>query len=281
MKILLLGGTGMLGTSIAPYLLSKGHDVIIHGRGSRAMVSCDLTDQVRTVELLADQKPDAVFHLAAIGDVDRCQREPAVAWRVNAHAAQVVSTALPRSCRYIFISTDQMYDEPGFSTEDQVQPVNIYAMTKLAGELHTIMNGGVALRTNLIGPSLLSSRHSFSDRALEWLRLGKPFPAITDSHLSSLRMTTLAQCMLTVCERWTPGIYNCGARDGLSKRDAIHLIAKAFGLDPSCAVDASSASLVTAAPRPRDMRMDVSLFEKTFALTLPRLEDEIIALSKA
>jgi dTDP-4-dehydrorhamnose reductase len=64
----------------------------------------------------------------------------------------------------------------------------------------------------------------------------------------------------------------------MSKRDFAIELAKVFSLDSGCAQDALASELNLKARRPKDMRMDCGLFEKTFNITLPSLKDEIRSL---
>jgi UDP-glucose 4-epimerase len=73
-RIIVTGGSGRLGRSIATGLAASGHEVVsLDRRGSDApdmaqvtQIDIDLTDADATRAVLTEQRPDAVIHLAAI-----------------------------------------------------------------------------------------------------------------------------------------------------------------------------------------------------------------------
>ncbi|MFH1755384.1 MAG: dTDP-4-dehydrorhamnose reductase, partial [Candidatus Latescibacterota bacterium] len=73
--------------------------------------------------------------------VDRCEEEDASAFAVNALGARYVAEAAEKlGARLIFISTDYVFDgdkkQPYIET-DAPAPVNVYGLSKLAGEFFT------------------------------------------------------------------------------------------------------------------------------------------------
>ncbi len=84
---------------------------------------------------LAD--PDLIIHTASLTDVDLCERNPDLAYRINVK----ITENLANACKYrdipmVFISSDYIYpgtDGP-YSENDVASPLNIYGMTKLRGE---------------------------------------------------------------------------------------------------------------------------------------------------
>src|SRR5438128_5940771 len=82
-----------------------------------------------------------VIHLAAETDVDRCEREPEHAYRVNATGTRNVALA----CRaagitMVYQSTGEVFGGDGapgpFTELDVPRPANVYGASKLAGERH-------------------------------------------------------------------------------------------------------------------------------------------------
>jgi dTDP-4-dehydrorhamnose reductase len=75
------------------------------------------------------------------------------------------------------------------------------------------------------------------------------------------------------------GLFNLGAREGMSKADFAFALAEVVGLPTKHVTRTiSSSRSALGAYRPKDMRMDSSFFEQTLGLKLPRLIDQIQAL---
>jgi dTDP-4-dehydrorhamnose reductase len=90
------------------------------------------------VEAIASRKPGLVMHLAAMANVDGCERDPERAMLVNGQGTRHVAGA----CRQLgvpmlYISTDFVFDgtklEP-YREDDPPRPLGHYGRSKLAGE---------------------------------------------------------------------------------------------------------------------------------------------------
>ena len=189
---LITGATGLL----APYFITAAGErgeVITTARAG-AQRDCDLSDLPATRALLEGVAPDIVLHAAGLTDVDRCEREPAVAFASNADTAANLAAALPRSARLIVISTDQVYpDKTGPHREDETGPVNVYGQSKLAGERAALAHpSALVLRTNFFGPSRTPGRRSLSDFVVESLSQSRSVTFFEDVIFSPLHMATLA-----------------------------------------------------------------------------------------
>lgn len=60
-KILITGGTGLVGNALKKVLTDAGYNNVL----AMSRQDCDLTDYTQTVDFFKSQKPDYVFHLAA------------------------------------------------------------------------------------------------------------------------------------------------------------------------------------------------------------------------
>lgn len=79
MKILIIGGSGVLGRNLIPLLLADGHDVTATRRHPQKDVAMpegarfcelDLLDEAAVQALLVSEKPDVVFHMATAMPAD-------------------------------------------------------------------------------------------------------------------------------------------------------------------------------------------------------------------
>lgn len=275
MRFLVTGATGLLG----PYLLGAAAP---HGRVAGAARGgtdhdCNLEDSSEVRRLIQTVRPDVVLHAAALTNVDGCEEAPAAAEQANVQATRNLATALPEAARLVYISTDQVYpDHPGLKREGEEAPVNIYGRSKLAGELAArVRPNSLILRCNMFGPSRTPGRRSFSDWIIDGLRRGDPMTLFTDVLFSPLQFSTLAALTLECVARGIHGTFNMGARNGTSKRDFAVMIARHLGLSLAHARDGLSTAVATRAPRPLDLRMDVSRLEAALGRPMPTLQEEV------
>lgn len=280
--VLVIGATGLLGTTLAPALAEAGHSVVTHGLRLDAQVKADLRQFDQVSSLLAKVQPDCIVNLAALTNVDLCEREPHQAYLLNVATVANLARAMREQagpCHLVQISTDQVYDGSGPHAEDDVTVTNTYAFSKIAAELAAASVPSTILRTTFFGRSLCPSRTSFSDWIIQALRSDAPLNVFDDILFSPLAINTLSGMIERVVAKRPPGLFNLGARDGMSKAAFAFALADAMGL-PATRITrtVSTASPALDAYRPKDMRMDCSLFERTMGLQLPTLIDQIHSL---
>jgi dTDP-4-dehydrorhamnose reductase len=132
MRILLMGAKGMLGTDM--YRDWKSDEVIAADSGE-----ADIRDlrQVRT--LVGDARPEWIVLTAAYTDVDGSEKNPELAFAVNATGAgNVARVGSEHGARLFYVSTDYVFDgnsSQPYEPHDPVNPLNVYGASKAAGEL--------------------------------------------------------------------------------------------------------------------------------------------------
>lgn len=278
-KILVVGATGLLGTTLTSILKESGYKVIGHGNQQGADVCADLTDRALSKSFFKDMDCDLVINLSALTNVDRCKDSINEAYKLNTLIVENIALWVgENNKKLIQISSDQVYDGVGPHKESDVVITNAYAFSKYAGELAAQKCQSVILRTNFFGYSKKEGRSSFSDWLLKSFKNKNKIKLLTDVYFSPLEMTTLCEMIEVVIKKFSSGTYNLGSREGMSKRDFAHCLAKNFNLSTDNSQDAIQKDLELSAYRPSDMRMDVSHFEKTFNVKLPLLKNEIYKL---
>lgn len=161
MRVLITGGAGYVGSTLAPLLLAAGHKVRILDRlsyGGESLLGVwshpdfefahgDVRDRETVRNAVSDC--DAVVHLAAIVGDPACARDPETARAVNLEASMNLIEESRRSGvrRFVFASTcsnyGKMKDSSQFVNEEsELQPVSLYAETKVAVEKSLLASAG-------------------------------------------------------------------------------------------------------------------------------------------
>lgn len=281
-KVLITGATGLLGARLSPLLRRKGYLTITHGLRSDADLNFDLRDLNATTDYLDDLKPDVIINLVALTDVDRCEEYCNEAYLSNVKTVENVVAWIKQNsdCFLIHLSTDQIYDGPGPHEELDVRLTNYYSFSKYASEIAASKVDSTIFRTNFFGNSHLPNRKSLSDWAIDSLKRGEHIKLFTDVLFTPLSIKTLCDVIEVAINQKKKGIFNLGSHEGMSKCDFILRIAEEFGLSIENIEKVESKDFHFKAYRPKDMRMNSLFFEKTFALPLPTLEEEIKLLQK-
>ena len=141
MRILITGAAGMLGTDACRILAERGHDVIPTDIGPAAVGDIrplDITDFAAVRLLFAQVRPNLIFHGAAYTNVDGCERDPDLAYKVNAQGTWAVASAAEEiGAGLAAISTDFVFDGASskrYTEFDLPNPISHYGASKLAGE---------------------------------------------------------------------------------------------------------------------------------------------------
>jgi dTDP-4-dehydrorhamnose reductase len=230
--------------------------------------------------MLESVQPDFIINLVALTNVDQCEAHPNSAYQLNVKTTENLVYWLQHnpSSKLIHISTDQVYDGRALQSEHEVSITNTYALSKYAAELSACSVSACILRTNFFGKSELRGRKSLSDWVLSSLMEKKHIKGFTDIFFSPLLIQTLSEMIALVVGDFRSGVYNLGSRGGVSKADFAFLLAAAFDLDTTFLERATSVSSGLKTYRPKDMRMNVSLFEQTYGVQLPTLPVEVTRL---
>lgn len=264
MRILITGGSGLLGLNWAA-ALREGNEVLlgIHNRaaslaGTRA-ISLTLARPAELERELADAKPDLIVHAAGLSSVDGCERQPDLAFAVNAGLAGVVAAAAQaQGIALVHISTDHVFSgERALYTEaDTPQPLNAYARSKLEGErrVAAACPGALIVRTNFFGWGP-GGRLSISDWILDGLRARAPLTMFSDVHFTPILASRLATRVQALVEAGASGVLHVAGEERVSKHAFALRLAAAFGLPADTIREGRFADAQLAAPRPRDMSL--------------------------
>ena len=256
-------------------------DVRCHARHGDADVSADLTDLAQVDAVLSTMAPDVIVNLAALTDVDACERDPPRAYQANVRIVENLAAGIKArglSCHLVQLSTDQVYDGAGPHAEEHLAPSNYYGLSKYAGELVAASVPSTVLRTNFFGPSQCPGRVTLSDWIVESLTHERPITVFDDVQFSPLTLRRLVTLIELVIVNRSRGVFNVGSRDGMSKADFAFTLADVLGLPTTSMRRGRSDSRGLAAYRPKDMRMASLRFERAFGLELPTLRQEIQSL---
>lgn len=183
-RILLLGGSGQLGTALRA---AFGADVVAApGHAEFDVAAADAT------ELLAAHPCEALVNCTAFHNVDRCEHEQERAFAVNAVAVDRLAAACARAqVGFVTVSTDYVFGGDlgrAYREDDAPVPRTAYGASKLAGEILTRRHGPrhLIVRTSgLFGTVGTSSKgYTLIDKVLAQAARGEPTRMVADMTFS-------------------------------------------------------------------------------------------------
>ena len=138
-KILVTGCNGQLGRAINKEYAADDVEFIntdvVEGEG---VVSLDITDVDAVLKLVRAEKPDVIINCAAHTNVDKCEEQWDLAYKINAIGPRNLSIAATEAdAKMIHVSTDYVFEGNGtrpYTEFDAPNPVSAYGKTKLEGE---------------------------------------------------------------------------------------------------------------------------------------------------
>lgn len=251
MKILVTGAKGMLGSDLCP-ILRELHDVL-----PTDLEEMDVRDRAQVRETVHQFLPDVVIHLAALTDVDYCERQPAEAFRTNAIGTQLVALACREvGATLVYVSTISVFDgrkATPYTEFDTPNPQSVYSQAKYEGEriVQTLLSQHYIVRAGWMfggGPE----DKKFVAKILD-LACTKPELKIVDDKFGSLTYTVdIARGMAQLIETGLFGVYHMvNTRGCVSRYEAARAILEYAGITQCRLVPVSSAEFPLPAPRPR------------------------------
>lgn len=140
MKIYVLGAGGMLGAALVPYFESKGHSVYSTDKevNETWLEYTDVQDYHGMHIDMAYFHPDVIFNLAAMTDLEECEKYAGTAISTNAGgSANCAALAMKFGIPYVYISTAGIFDgkQEHYTDYDKPNPLCVYAKSKYWGEL--------------------------------------------------------------------------------------------------------------------------------------------------
>ncbi len=133
-RILVTGAAGFVGQHLLPALRQAFPNAVLNE------ARFDVTDGPAVRDGIADARPDAVVHLAAIAAPAQAREAPDAAWQVNLHGTLNLARATPPGCTLLFASSADAYGasfRPGLPLDETapLAPLNTYGATKAAADL--------------------------------------------------------------------------------------------------------------------------------------------------
>jgi dTDP-4-dehydrorhamnose reductase len=240
MRILVTGASGLLGLNFALQFHNQ-HDVtgVVHSNplnGTPFIAhNTDLSKSGNVNRLLEAVKPEVVLHCAAMANIDACERDPEMTWKVNTDLPTELAHAAARDgFKLVHLSTDAVFDglQGDYDEESDPNPLNTYARSKLAAERKVLAACPSALvaRVNFFGWSLSGSR-SLGEFFYYNLAAHMTVNGFTDVLFCPLEATILADVLLQLVERDCSGIYHVVSSQSLSKYEFGCAVAEKFGLN--------------------------------------------------
>ena len=273
-KVLIVGASGFLGRALCDvpfkglFRTAAARDPRPPFLGSDCL-RMDVTDAESVVRAVSQVRPDWIINAAAEAGVDRCERSPDLAHRVNVCGTR----NLIRACEdagvgLVTVSTNYVFDglSGPYAETDSVNPVNVYGRTKLESEEVVLASScqGVVVRTAVLYGYRAGCRPNFVTWALESLLRGETVRIVTDEWANPTFVDELAVFLLGLCRGKFRGVIHFAGPEIMTRFEMVERICRCFDLDTDLVVPVTSRELGLTAPRPPGAGLKLDLARELF-----------------
>jgi len=267
-RILVIGGSGMLGQQLV-YLL-KQHDFDVYATYHSESINedgffpLDITNADDTVSFIEEIKPDAIVSTAAFTNVDKCEELKDTAFKINVTGTKNVALAAEKvNAKMVYVSTDYIFNgEKGqYKETDKTDPIDYYGFTKLKGEqqVQNICSDFIIART-----SVLYGIHkpNFVTWMISEFEQNKSISIVKDQIISPTHTLDISEQLLALIEDDARGIFHTAGGEIVSRYDFALKTAELFNFDVDLVQSTSMDEMNWVAKRPKNSSLNVSKVSK-------------------
>jgi dTDP-4-dehydrorhamnose reductase len=262
-KILITGSNGLLGQAMVSVFSRESDFEIIKTsvepesftKTGLQYIQLDITKKEDLKKAVSELKPDVIINCAAFTDVDKCETERELSWRINVDAVKnIIIATRPVNAKIIHFSTDYVFDgKHGPYDEQSVpNPLSFYGRGKLASENALTASGTehAIIRTMVLFGYGVNVKPNFAMWLVNKLSAKERINIVDDQIGNSTIVDDLAYGTLKVVEKEKTGIYNIAGRDIESRLDFTMKLCEVYGYDKSLINRIKTKDLNQPAPRP-------------------------------
>ena len=291
-RIMIIGSNGLLGQKVAELCIrGSSHQLMLCSVEPTSLITLpdvpytmmDMTVKKEVKDVVASFEPDVIINCAAMTNVDACERERELAWKVNVTGVEHIIEAAKRNrTRVVHISSDYIFDgkDGPYEESDRPDPLSYYGKTKLAGEnaLRTSDLDYFIARTMVLYGYSPGVKLNFALWLVQSLDAGTHVKIVDDQFGNPTLVDDLAYSLLRGVELGKNGIFNIAGREIMNRFDFAVRLAEKFGLDPGLISPVKTAELNQPAPRPLKSGLITLKAETELGITSSNVDEGLTIL---
>ncbi len=219
-RVLITGCGGMLGLDVYNQLSQATSTLIATDidLNEKWLDYLDVGDLQACERLFKEFAPSIVFHLAALTDLEYCEKNQADTWRVNALGTENIALlSRQHDATMVYIGTAGIFDgnKEEYNDFDQPNPLSYYAKAKYHGEIFVqqYLSKYYIFRAGWMMGGGISKDKKFVNKIYKKIKQGVSELCVVDDKLGNPTYTAnFADSMLKVLSTGYYGLYNqvCG-----------------------------------------------------------------------
>ncbi len=271
MKILLLGGSGLVGSS---FLEQKQTEFEIE---APTHIELDILNLNQVSEALKKSPAEVVINCIAFTNVDGAEEEKddtqGLVYKLNVLAVSNLAKICADNKKHlIHLSTDYVFDgakeDLAYQEDDKPNPVNWYGMTKYLGE-QEVLTSGVSftiVRIEMPYSKSYEGKKDFARFFLQKLKNNEEIIAINDQQITPVFVPDAVNAISKLVAKKSSGIYHVASSDALTPFAFAQMLSEQTGVDKNLIKPTtfSEFNAKRVAKRPKNSWLDTSKFKNQF-----------------
>lgn len=269
MAIWITGAGGLIGNYLLK--LAQGYAPAFQVVGL-TREQLDLTDFSAVQKEFQKNKPSRVIHCAALSSSVECQKNPALAKKLNVEVTAMLGE-LAADIPFVFFSTDLVFDGRvgNYDESSSVNPLSIYGETKVAAEKIVLANSKhTVIRTSLNGGTSLTGNRGFNEQLRRAWQAGQTTKLFADEFRCPIPAEVTARAVWELVAQNKPGLFHIAGSERLSRWQIGELLAARWQqLNPK--IEPASIKDYLGTPRPADIALNCTKAQKLLSFPLSGL----------
>lgn len=262
-KILLTGANGLLGQKTTELFRHEStHHLILTDLHENAFdpngfdyFPMDITKKEEVKDAVKKYTPDIIINCAAFTNVDGCENERELSWKVNVDAVKhFIIASRVNSSKIIHISTDYIFDgkSGNYSETSKPNPLSYYGKSKLAAENALITSGidCAIVRTMIIYGTGKNLRPNFAIWLINMLSENNTVRIVDDQFGMPTMVDDLGWALVKMVDLDKSGIYHICGSEYMNRHEFALRLAGVFGYNENLIMPIKTSDLNQAAVRP-------------------------------
>jgi len=254
-RVVVLGANGQLGSDVTAAFAADGHEV-----SALTHQDVEITSPESVKLAFEKARPEIVINAAAFSNVERCETDPVLAFRVNALGARNVARACcVHGATIVHISTDYVFDgakDTPYTEVDGPCPLNVYGNSKLSGEFFVRSTNPRHFVVRVCGiygrnPCRSKDGLNFVDLMLKLSKEREEIRVVADEFVTPTPTVEIARQLIVLSRTTRYGLFHATAEGSCSWYEFARSIFDLLGTKARL-VQARPGEFSAKVPRPRN-----------------------------
>ncbi|HWC61824.1 MAG TPA: SDR family oxidoreductase [Verrucomicrobiae bacterium] len=230
----------------------------------------DLENFAAVREAFKKDSPGMVIHCAALANTPACEKNPALARKLNVDVTSVLAE-LAKDIPLFFFSTDLVFDglAGNYDETAAVNPLSAYAKTKVEAERIALANPKhTVVRTSLNFGKSPTGNRAFNEQMRSAVERGETLQLFTDEYRCPIPAEITARAVWELAGQDKPGLYHLTGSERLSRWEIGRLLAESWA-PLKVKMEAGSIRDFRGLPRSPDTSLNCEKIQKLLSFPLP------------